>query len=153
MKKFKLDFGQRQADGSYTISSSYQSLFASIVQVGEVIGSLSAGFIGDASGRKGAMVACIILVTIGAVLQLILVGSIPLLVVGRAILGIGVGIVSNCTTLYLSEIPPAAIRGTMVSSWQLFLAIGQVIGAGVAQGMSCWFSSVVISSCFGVTRN
>ncbi|KAF9028909.1 general substrate transporter [Hymenopellis radicata] len=134
MKKFKLDFGDRQADGSYTISSAYQSLFASIVQVGEVIGSLSAGFIGDASGRKGAMVACIILVTFGAVLQLILVGSIPLLVVGRAILGIGVGIVSNCTTLYLSELPPAAIRGTMVSSWQLFLAIGQVIGAGVAQG-------------------
>ncbi|KAK0444228.1 uncharacterized protein EV420DRAFT_1484721 [Desarmillaria tabescens] len=141
MNKFKLDFGSRQPDGSYTISSAYQSLFASIVQVGEVIGSLSAGFIGDRRGRKGAMVACVILVTFGAVLQLILTGSIALLVVGRAILGIGVGIVSNCTTLYLAEIPPAVIRGTMVSSWQLFLAIGQVIGAGVAQGTKDYTTS------------
>jgi hypothetical protein len=38
--------------------------------------------------------------------------------------------------VYLAEIPPAAIRGAMVSSWQLFLAIGQVIGAVVAQGMT-----------------
>ncbi|SJL09240.1 related to HXT1-Low-affinity hexose facilitator [Armillaria ostoyae] len=141
MNKFKLDFGTRQPDGSYTISSAYQSLFASIVQVGEVIGSLSAGFIGDRRGRKGAMVACVILVTFGAVLQLILTGSIALLVLGRAILGIGVGIVSNCTTLYLAEIPPAVIRGTMVSSWQLFLAIGQVIGAGVAQGTKDYTTS------------
>ncbi|PBK88992.1 sugar transporter [Armillaria gallica] len=141
MTKFKLDFGTRQPDGSYTISSAYQSLFASIVQVGEVIGSLSAGFIGDRRGRKGAMVACVILVTFGAVLQLLLTGSIALLVLGRAILGIGVGIVSNCTTLYLAEIPPAVIRGTMVSSWQLFLAIGQVIGAGVAQGTKDYTTS------------
>jgi SP family sugar:H+ symporter-like MFS transporter len=134
MTTFKLDFGKPGPDGAYYISSTDQSLFASIVQVGEVIGALSAGFIGDARGRKGAMVACVSLVTLGAVLQLIVTGSIPLLVVGRAVLGVGVGIVSNCTTLYLSEIPPAAIRGTLVSSWQLFLAIGQVIGAGVAQG-------------------
>ena len=40
----------------------------------------------------------------------------------------------NRVSVYLSEIPPAAIRGAMVSSWQLFLAIGQVIGAVVAQG-------------------
>ena len=142
MEKFKLDFGTRQASGAYTISATNQSLFASIVQVGEVIGSLSAGFIGDRSGRKGAMHACVALVTLGTVLQLIVAGSIPLLVVGRAVLGVGVGIVSNSTTLYLSEIPPAAIRGTMVSSWQLFLALGQVLGAGVAQGMFCLLPSL-----------
>ena len=39
--------------------------------------------------------------TVGAVLQLILVGSIPLLVVGRFILGGGVGIISNAVPLYL----------------------------------------------------
>jgi hypothetical protein len=34
----------------------------------------------------------------------------------------------------LSEVPPAVIRGIVVGSWQLMLAIGQVIGAGVSQG-------------------
>ena len=61
-------------------------------------------------------------------------GSQPLLVVGRFVLGGGVGIISNCVPLYLSELPPANIRGAVVSTWQLTLAIGQVIGAVIAQG-------------------
>lgn len=34
----------------------------------------------------------------------------------------------------VSEVSPTAIRGTIVSSWQLVLAIGQVVGACVGQG-------------------
>lgn len=134
MDRFLRDFGVRQPDGSYQLKSSDTSLFASIVQAGEFFGALSAGFIGDWSGRKGAVRAAIATVAVGAILQLILVGSIPLLVVGRFILGGGVGIISNAVPLYLSEIPPAAIRGSVVSCWQLSLAIGQVIGAVIAQG-------------------
>jgi len=133
MHRFKQDFGT-VVNGQKTITAGNQSLFASIVQVGEVIGSLSAGFIGDYRGRKGALFMVVAIVTLGTVLQLVVVGSTPLLVVGRLVLGSGVGIASNCVPLYLSEIPPASIRGAMVSSWQLFLAIGQVIGAVVAQG-------------------
>ena len=103
-------------------------MMSRIVQAGEFFGSLAAGFIGDWSGRKGSIRAAITIVAVGAVLQLIVTGSIPLLVVGRFVLGCGVGIISNCVPLYLSEIPPAAIRGSVVSCWQLSLAIGQVIG-------------------------
>jgi hypothetical protein len=42
--------------------------------------------------------------------------------------------VSPGVPLYLSEASPAAIRGIVVGSWQLLLAIGQVIGACVDQG-------------------
>jgi hypothetical protein len=41
---------------------------------------------------------------------------------------------NDSAPLYLSEIPPVQIRGIAVSSWQLMLAIGQVIGAGVGLG-------------------
>ncbi|CDZ96594.1 sugar transporter [Phaffia rhodozyma] len=140
MDAFKRDYGTL-VNGEMVIKSGDQSLYASIVQVGEVVGSLSAGLIGDKIGRKGAMYVAIFWVLIGAILQIIVVGSRPLIVVGRLILGVGVGIVSNCTTLYLSEICPAAIRGTIVSSWQLFLAIGQVIGAGVSQGTKDYSST------------
>lgn len=68
------------------------------------------------------------------ILTLAVTGSRPLLVVGRLVLGAGVGIISNCVPLYLSELPPANIRGAVVSTWQLTLAIGQVIGAVIAQG-------------------
>jgi SP family sugar:H+ symporter-like MFS transporter len=80
----------------YKINDGDQSLYASIVQVGEIFGSLSAGFVGDRFGRKGSMHFAITLVTIGTVLQLILAGSKALLTVGRLILGAGVGVISNC---------------------------------------------------------
>lgn len=136
MDTFLRDFGTPGlgANGGYGLRSEYQSLFASIVQAGEFVGALSASVVGDAVGRRGALQVACVIVSIGAILQLIIVGSIPLLTVGRLILGIGVGIISNCVPLYLSEIPPAGIRGSVVACWQLLLAIGQVIGACIAQG-------------------
>lgn len=134
MPRFLSDFGDLQPDGSYQLSSKYTSVFASIVQAGEFVGSLGASFLGDYLGRKGALRAAVIIVTIGCILQLVVVGSVSLLIVGRLILGMGVGVISNCVPMYLSEIPPAAIRGSVVSTWQLTLAIGQVIGAVIAQG-------------------
>lgn len=134
MPRFLSDFGDLQPDGSYKLSSKYTSVFASIVQAGEFVGSLCASLLGDYLGRKGALRAAVIVVTIGCILQLIIVGSVELLIVGRLILGVGVGIISNCVPMYLSEIPPAAIRGSVVSTWQLTLAVGQVIGAVIAQG-------------------
>ncbi|EPQ32273.1 uncharacterized protein PFL1_00470 [Pseudozyma flocculosa PF-1] len=134
MDRFKLDYGQQNADGVWIISSSDQSLYASIIQAGEVIGALIAGPLGDFAGRRGGLGMAGILLVIGIVLQLIVAGSKPLLTVGRLVLGSGVGIISNATPLYLSEVAPTAIRGPIVSSWQLMLAIGQVIGAVIPQG-------------------
>ncbi|ORY31590.1 sugar transporter [Naematelia encephala] len=128
---FVKQFGYRQSNGQYAISSSDQSLWVSIIQVGEVVGSLAAGPIGDFSGRKGGMASAITLLAIGVILQMILIGSSALLTVGRLIAGAGIGIISNAAPLYLSEIPPMEIRGACVSSWQLMLAIGQVFGACV----------------------
>lgn len=138
MDRFKRDFGELtpNKDGvlEYQIASTYTAVFASIVQAGEFVGSLAASVLGDYLGRKGALWSAVLIVTIGCILQLVVVGSVSLLIVGRLILGVGVGIVSNCVPMYLSEIPPAAIRGSVVSCWQLTLAIGQVIGAVIAQG-------------------
>ncbi|KAF5390512.1 hypothetical protein D9757_005203 [Collybiopsis confluens] len=107
----------------------------SIVQAGEVVGSLFAGPIGDWGGRRLGMQTACLLVTMGVIIQISVAGSIPALTVGRAVLGMGIGCISNSVPLYLSEIPPAAIRGSIVGSWQLMLAIGQVIGACVGQGV------------------
>ncbi|OCF31834.1 sugar transporter [Kwoniella heveanensis BCC8398] len=131
---FVRQFGDPTGDGEYAISSSDQSLWVSIIQVGEVVGSLAAGPIGDFSGRKGGIFSAITLLAIGVVLQMIVIGSSALLTVGRLIAGAGIGIISNAAPLYLSEIPPVEIRGACVSSWQLMLAIGQVIGACVGLG-------------------
>jgi MFS family permease len=126
MDKFKLDFGEPNAQGVYDVSATNQSLFSSIIQAGEFVGSLSAAFVGDFLGRRGSLQTAVVISSVGAILQIIVAGSVPLLVVGRLVLGIGIGIVSNCAPLYLSEIPHASVRGSVVAGWQLLLAIGQV---------------------------
>ena len=46
------------------------------------------------------------------------------LVVYRIIGGVGIGIVSIVSPIYISEVSPARVRGTMVSFYQLFITIG-----------------------------
>lgn len=88
MKRFLRDFGTYHPEtDSYKLPSADESLFASIVQAGEFVGSLSASFIGDYLGRKGALRTAAVIVGLGTILQLIVTGSIPLLVVGRLVLG------------------------------------------------------------------
>lgn len=138
MEQFKRDYGVLQTDQdgkqAYVFPSDLQSVVTSIVQAGEFCGALLAGPLGDWVGRRGCFFGAIFMLTLGAILQLIVAGNVPLLGTGRAILGVGVGMLANCTPLYLSEISTVAIRGAVVGSWQLMLAVGQVVGACVGQG-------------------
>lgn len=137
MTKFKEDYGVPLiVDGKATvdITSAQRSVVTSIVQAGEFCGALLAGPFGDWYGRRGAFFGAIFFLCLGTILQLIVAGNLPLLGTGRALVGVGVGFLANSTPLYLSEISTAAIRGAVVGSWQLLLAIGQVIGACVGQG-------------------
>lgn len=104
MDRFKRDFGVINPDnGQYEIPSNDQSLYASIVQAGEVVGSLLAAPLGDYVGRRGGFFGACTLVALGVVLQLVTVGSKALLTLGRGVLGAGVGVISNCT-------PPLPLR-------------------------------------------
>lgn len=66
MREWLEHFGDEvDADGNAAISSSQLSLLSSIVQVGEFVGALSAGFIGGRFGRRGGLVAASICVSVG----------------------------------------------------------------------------------------
>lgn len=52
-------------------------------------------------------------------------------VVGRIVVYFSVGFAEVCATTYQSEIVPAAMRGAVVGSIQLFNQIGQILAAGV----------------------
>jgi len=135
MPLFLRNFGDAtNADGTPAFTSGTLSLFSSIVQAGELVGSLCAAFIGGYFGRRGGLIAASIFVCLGSILQLAATSGRALITVGRLILGMGIGVISNAVPLYLGESSPSAIRGIVVGSWQLLLAIGQVIGAGVNQG-------------------
>jgi MFS transporter, SP family, sugar:H+ symporter len=94
-------FGERNADGEYEISPSNLSVMTSMINVGELVGSLSAAPLNDYLGRKGVFMTGTLAIIIGVVLQLVTTSSRPLITAGRAILGYGVGNFSATSPLYM----------------------------------------------------
>jgi len=76
----------------------------SMMNVGELVGSLGAAPINDWLGRKGAFLAGCIFITVGVALQLAAAGVTngrALITAGRAVLGLGVGNFSATSPLYM----------------------------------------------------
>lgn len=96
MQAFLQRFGDTVTNGSPALKSGTLSLLSSIVQVGELLGSLTATVIGGVGGRRGGLMAACAFVSLGAIIQLAADGSIAQLTVGRLVLGMGIGQISNC---------------------------------------------------------
>ncbi|BFZ63985.1 hypothetical protein YB2330_005123 [Saitoella coloradoensis] len=142
MDSFIRDFGSRSSSGEYEITPSELSLMTSMINVGELVGSLTAAPINDFFGRKGAFLTAALVVIIGVVLQVAAEGHVVMVIVGRIILGYGVGCFSSTSPLYIGEIAPTAIRGPLLMCWQLVLSISQIIAAAINRGMSTVNGSV-----------
>lgn len=89
----------------------------SFLQAGCVFGALLAGYIADAVGRRKSLLLAALLQTLGCSLQL--VANINSLYVGRVIGGVAVGIGSIVAPMYVSEIAPKAIRGSLETTFNL----------------------------------
>ncbi|KAF8866522.1 general substrate transporter [Acephala macrosclerotiorum] len=139
MDAFKRDFGkpnskEKDAYRGYLYTSTDKALITSILSAGTFCGAMAAGYISDRIGRRNTITLGCIIYTIGVVLEVITHGSIDLLVVGRAIAGLGVGFISATTIMYVSEITPKEIRGSSVGSYQLAITIGLLLAAVVNIG-------------------
>ena len=91
--------------------------------IGSICGVLVAGSLSDYLGRKFTMLISAALFSISAI-GCAVCGSFDSLVAVRIIGGVGIGIVSIVSPIYISEVSPARIRGTLVSLYQLAVTIG-----------------------------
>ena len=91
--------------------------------IGSILGVLIAGMLSDFLGRKKTMLISALLFSISAI-GCALSADFTQLVIFRMIGGFGIGIVSIVSPIYISEVSPAEVRGTMVSLYQLFITIG-----------------------------
>lgn len=107
----------------FNLSGAQQGMIVSSMMFGAVIGACTSGFITNRKGRKLALMLASILFFAGT-LGCALSNGVGLMVVGRIMLGLAVGIASFATPIYLSEIAPKHIRGTMISIYQLMITIG-----------------------------
>lgn len=107
----------------------------SLALLGAFVGSLVAGPISDNLGRKPVVIVGDILFTVGSIVMA-LASTIPILMAGRVIVGLGIGIASMILPIYLSEVAPIAIRGKVVSSFVLAVTFGQLISSLVALALA-----------------
>ena len=91
--------------------------------IGSILGVLIAGMLSDFLGRKKTMLISALLFSVSAI-GCALSKDFTQLVLFRMIGGFGIGIVSIVSPVYISEVSPAPVRGTMVSLYQLFITIG-----------------------------
>ena len=91
--------------------------------IGSICGVLVAGSLSDYLGRKLTMLISAALFSISAI-GCAVCGSFDGLVAFRIVGGVGIGIVSIVSPIYISEVSPAKIRGTLVSLYQLAVTVG-----------------------------
>ncbi|RXH90503.1 hypothetical protein DVH24_035267 [Malus domestica] len=97
----------------------------STLLAGATVGSLTGGSLADKFGRTKAFQLNAIPLAIGAFFAT--AQSVQTMIVGRLLAGIGIGITSAIVPLYISEISPTEIRGTLGSINQLFICIGILV--------------------------
>jgi len=93
--------------------------------IGSIIGVLFAGKLSDWLGRKPALFLAAILFSVSAI-GCMFSFSVNDLVIYRIVGGVGIGIASIISPLYISEISIARYRGRLVSLYQLAITIGIV---------------------------
>ena len=91
--------------------------------IGSILGVLIAGMMSDFLGRKKTMLISALLFSISAI-GCAVSQDFTQLVIFRIVGGFVIGIVSIVSPVYISEVSPAEVRGTMVSLYQLFITIG-----------------------------
>jgi len=113
--------------------SSLTGFTVSSALIGCIIGGLSAGFVSLRAGRKGGLMLAAILFLlsgIGAAFPEIMsiMGMDPLVsfIFYRIIGGVGIGLASMLSPMYIAEIAPAGIRGKLVS-WNQFAIVSGIL--------------------------
>ncbi|MGA9883925.1 MAG: sugar porter family MFS transporter [Candidatus Acidiferrales bacterium] len=108
---------------TFALSTFHQELVVSVVLVGACVGALTGGRLADRFGRRSMLIFTAIIFIAGAIVCAVAV-DVTMLIVGRAIVGLGIGFASSTVPLYISEVSPAGARGWQVSLFQFAITVG-----------------------------
>lgn len=110
----------------FSLTAVSEGWFVSCALLGCIIGVSCSGKLSDRYGRKIVLILSAILFLASA-LGCMFSGTFEVLILFRFIGGLGIGVASMVSPLYISEFSPSRYRGTMVSLYQLALTIGIVL--------------------------
>ena len=121
-------------DSLKTYVNSVKGFTISSALIGCIIGGAMAGFISKSIGRRNGLIISALAFSISAIgawnpEKLNFFGTLPLFsfVIYRVIGGIGVGLASMLSPMYIAEIAPANVRGKLVSWNQFAIIFGMLV--------------------------
>ena len=117
-----------------------QGVAMSTALVGCLIGAMVAGALADRYGRKPLLTTAAVLFTVSAI-GTGLFNDFTLFNIARFIGGVGIGVASALSPMYIAEVSPAHIRGRMVSLNQMTIVLG-ILAAQIVNMLLARDSSV-----------
>ena len=108
---------------TWDLTASAQGMIVSAVLIGAVIGAATNGILADIFGRKKIIMATAIIFILGSILCAFATNSL-VLIASRIFVGFAVGVVNFVVPLYLSEVSPKHLGGTLVSLYQWAITAG-----------------------------
>ncbi|KAF9235259.1 general substrate transporter [Melanogaster broomeanus] len=104
-----------------------KGLMTAVLELGALFGALASGVLADKYSRRHSIFLASVMFCIGSGLQS---GARNLndLIIGRAVGGFGVGALSMLSPLYMAEISPPELRGSLIAIEQLGIVLGVVFG-------------------------
>lgn len=121
----------------FALTPLMQGVVTSVALAGAALGAMVAGPLADKFGRKVVILVVAVIFFAGAIISA-LATILSVLVIGRFMVGVGIGVASMLTPLYLAETAPPARRGALVSLNQLMITTGilvsYIVGYLLSQG-------------------
>ncbi len=110
-------------------SPSQQGLAMTIALIGCMIGALTQGYLADRLGRKPMLITAAMIFLVSAVLTGGM-NDFSLFLCARFLGGIGIGVASGLSPMYIAEVAPSHVRGRLVSLNQMTIVLG-ILGAQI----------------------
>lgn len=120
---------------TFNLNSLWQEIVVSITILGAWVLSLMAGGLSERYGRKTIILYASIIFTIGSIIMGF-AWSKYILLFGRLIVGMAIGLASTGVPMYIAEVAPSNIRGSLVTLNNCFITVGQLSAAITAGAFS-----------------
>ncbi|MBN2168188.1 MAG: sugar porter family MFS transporter [Actinobacteria bacterium] len=117
----------KELHGQLRLDPTKSAIIVAVFLGGAAVSTLITGPLSDIFGRRPLIIVSSLVFIAGTIVAAVATDFI-LVVTGRLIQGIGVGVVTIEVPLYLAEITPKDIRGRSTTMFQLFLTFGILMG-------------------------
>lgn len=121
----------------FDLSDLQQEVIVAVAIGGAALGALVSAILNERYGRRAVILIASALFTIGSI-ALCAANGFAVLVIGRIVVGLGIGLASMTVPIYIAEAAPPLSRGKVVLVYQFLITAGQFI-ASVMNGVFTYF--------------